>query len=208
MKGSIMKTSLIFCFLLIATSIACAGTYKWEDENGIHLTDNPSSIPSKYQEKALKDYGLNNKATTPPQIEGAPQQQDNSIAEREKQEENNRIKQERARIAAETMRQQQLKNMAQNKLMAQQAFGSISSVVNHGFSIIIRGILMFGISEILFLVIAKFIAKMNNWNVRRAIAIAQLLWLPLAYFIAVQMLTNLGHMNDKNMPNTINSPTS
>lgn len=207
MKGSIMKTSLICCFLLIATSIACAGTYKWEDENGIHLTDNPSSIPSKYQEKALKDYGSNNKATTP-QIGGALQQQDNSIAEREKQEENNRIKQERARIAAETMRQQQLKNMAQNKLMTQQALGSISSVVNHGFSIIIRGILILGLSEILFLVIARFIATKNNWNKRRAIAIAQLIWLPLAYFIAVQMLTNLGHINDKNMPNTINSPTS
>jgi hypothetical protein len=44
----------------VLTIVACsfgtvlAETYKWEDNQGMHFTDNPESIPLKYREKLLK----------------------------------------------------------------------------------------------------------------------------------------------------------
>jgi hypothetical protein len=191
-----VKILLTLIILICSSSIVLGETYKWEDANGVHITDNASSIPEKYREKALAKARVGVAAPSP-QIGVKLPQQDNSIPEREKQEEINRVNQERARIATETMKQQQLKDIAQqNKLMTQKALGSISSVVNNGLSIIISGLIMLGITEISFLFIAKYIATKNRWNTRRAILIAQLVWLPVAYLIAIQMLTSLSHVND------------
>ena len=65
-----------------------------------------------------------------------------------------------------------------------------------GIHLFIRGVLLLMVTDISFLVAAKFLAKRNNWNVKRAMAIGQLLWLPVAYFIAVHTLTSIPHIND------------
>jgi len=46
-------------FFVLVSAFFCgtslAETYKWEDKNGIHFTDNPGNIPKKYQQKAIAD---------------------------------------------------------------------------------------------------------------------------------------------------------
>lgn len=44
---------LVPAFLLCAYTIVSAETYKWEDKDGMHFTDNPQSIPPKYRDKAI-----------------------------------------------------------------------------------------------------------------------------------------------------------
>jgi hypothetical protein len=46
---------LFFFLCLLPFSIGHAETYKWQDENGMHFTDNASSIPLKYREKVLEE---------------------------------------------------------------------------------------------------------------------------------------------------------
>jgi hypothetical protein len=48
-----VKICLIILVVIYSSSISLAETYKWEDANGIHITDNASSIPEKYKDKAL-----------------------------------------------------------------------------------------------------------------------------------------------------------
>lgn len=50
-----MKMLLCIILMLIYISLASAETYKWEDANGMHFTDNASSIPEKYREKVLDE---------------------------------------------------------------------------------------------------------------------------------------------------------
>lgn len=47
-----MKRFIVVVLVLSATS-ALADTYKWEDANGMHFTDNLNSVPKKYRKKAL-----------------------------------------------------------------------------------------------------------------------------------------------------------
>lgn len=42
---------ILACF----STAASAEIYRWEDANGIHLTDNPSSVPEKYRKKVEGD---------------------------------------------------------------------------------------------------------------------------------------------------------
>lgn len=50
-----MKLIFKIICLLAMSSISCAEVYKWEDANGMHFTDNPNSIPSKYRAKAYQE---------------------------------------------------------------------------------------------------------------------------------------------------------
>ena len=46
-----MKTALILFFLIFSSCLVFGETYRWEDEEAIHFTDNPESIPEQYREK-------------------------------------------------------------------------------------------------------------------------------------------------------------
>ncbi|HKZ17154.1 MAG TPA: DUF4124 domain-containing protein, partial [Geobacteraceae bacterium] len=50
-----MKFVLILTSLLLAASIACAETYKWEDADGVHFTDNANSIPEQYRATVIEE---------------------------------------------------------------------------------------------------------------------------------------------------------
>lgn len=50
-----MKITCIVISIIILFSVANAETYKWEDANGMHFTDNAASIPEKYREKVLSE---------------------------------------------------------------------------------------------------------------------------------------------------------
>jgi signal transduction histidine kinase len=53
-KGNAMKYAVLAILLFFAAA-ASADTYKWEDKNGVHFTDNLSSVPKKYRKKALAE---------------------------------------------------------------------------------------------------------------------------------------------------------
>lgn len=42
----------IIVFLSLIATAALADTYKWEDKDGVHFTENLSSVPKKYRSKA------------------------------------------------------------------------------------------------------------------------------------------------------------
>jgi hypothetical protein len=75
-----VKILLTLIILICSSAVAIGETYKWEDSYGIHITDNASSIPEKYREKALS------KAR-----EGAPRQ---SIPEGEQSGNNSNVNSE------------------------------------------------------------------------------------------------------------------
>ncbi|MBJ6799329.1 DUF4124 domain-containing protein [Geomonas propionica] len=52
MKLSVL-TSFVLCML--AAVPALAETYKWEDSNGVHFTDNLNSVPKKYRKQAAAE---------------------------------------------------------------------------------------------------------------------------------------------------------
>ncbi len=46
---------MVTTFLVLLAGAACCDTYKWEDKNGIHFTDNPERIPQKYKSKSIAE---------------------------------------------------------------------------------------------------------------------------------------------------------
>jgi hypothetical protein len=55
-KGVAMKTAVfITALILLTSSLVLAETYKWEDENGMHFTENANSIPKKYRARSLAE---------------------------------------------------------------------------------------------------------------------------------------------------------
>jgi len=48
-----LKVFIFLYTLVLFTSVASAEVYKWQDENGMHFTDSPSSVPEKYREKVF-----------------------------------------------------------------------------------------------------------------------------------------------------------
>ncbi len=47
-----MRIAIVSTLLVMAFSTLCfAETFSWEDENGLHFTDNYNSIPPKYRSK-------------------------------------------------------------------------------------------------------------------------------------------------------------
>jgi len=137
-----VKILLTLIILICSSAVAFGETYKWEDANGVHITDNASTIPDKYREKALAEARIGVKVPTP-QIGVILPPQDNSIAEREKQEEINRFNQERARIATEAMKQQ-ARILSQNNMMINRmTHQALQPLANFLTIWIIMGILVF-----------------------------------------------------------------
>jgi len=138
-----MKIALTLCCLLIASSVACAATYKWEDANGMHFTENPNSIPEKYRSKALSE-PREDITTSKPQAGYSLPQQRNSVDDQIKQNEENRVLQERARIAAESLkRQQAINNAHNNKLINNQLQQGFKSLATFIFLWVLIGIIVF-----------------------------------------------------------------
>lgn len=68
-----MKTNLLIwtTFLVLLASAAYCDTYKWEDMNGVHFTDNPESIPKKYKSKSIAEAKEDIKVVSTPEIDTA-----------------------------------------------------------------------------------------------------------------------------------------
>lgn len=46
-----MKTFIFLYMLVLLSSVASAEVYRWEDANGLHFTDDFSSVPERHREK-------------------------------------------------------------------------------------------------------------------------------------------------------------
>jgi hypothetical protein len=66
-----MKTNLLIwtTFLVLLASAAFCDTYKWEDKNGVHFTDNLESIPKKYKSKSIAEAREDIKGVSTPEID-------------------------------------------------------------------------------------------------------------------------------------------
>jgi len=60
-----LQIAIILYTLTCLVSFSSAEVYKWEDANGVHLTDNASSVPEKYREKVYAETSEQIKKTTP-----------------------------------------------------------------------------------------------------------------------------------------------
>lgn len=79
-----MRIIITLIFLAVATA-SYADTYKWEDENGIHFTENANSIPKKYRAKALAE-ASGDITTTHPSVAHDAIEKNSRNSERESQE--------------------------------------------------------------------------------------------------------------------------
>jgi uncharacterized protein YdcH (DUF465 family) len=106
----------------------------------MHFTENPNSIPEKYRSKALSE-AREDITTSKPQAGYSLPQQRNSVDDQIKQNEENRVLQERARISAESLKQQQLQNAARNNKLfnnqMQQGFQSLVKLITTWIIIVI-----------------------------------------------------------------------
>ncbi|KAB0670289.1 DUF4124 domain-containing protein [Oryzomonas sagensis] len=126
MKKPIITFLAIFLLLpSFDNPAAYAEVYKWEDANGMHFTDNPSSVPDKYREKVYAETREQIKSTTPPVREGI-NQQNNPVAGQANQEAFYQAALEQQRRAAEAMHQQQDRALAASTRNLEKASRSLA----------------------------------------------------------------------------------
>jgi len=102
-----LKVFIFFYMLVFITSVASAEVYKWQDENGIHYTDSPASVPDKYRDKVFAETSEQIKNASPPARIGVTQQ-NNFIAAQKVQAAVYQANLEQKKHAAEAMKQQQI----------------------------------------------------------------------------------------------------
>lgn len=54
-EGLKLKIVILIFVVFFEVSVGFAATYKWEDANGVHFTDNVYSVPKKYRDKAIAE---------------------------------------------------------------------------------------------------------------------------------------------------------
>lgn len=112
MGSRIINSIILITILAILNSSAFAAEiYKWEDGNGVHLSDNPYSVPEKYREKVFANTNPQPKnvtpqanVVTPPQYNPIPNQINYAAVYQ--------ANLERQKRAAEIQRQQQNRAIA------------------------------------------------------------------------------------------------
>ncbi|MDD2271126.1 MAG: DUF4124 domain-containing protein [Desulfuromonadaceae bacterium] len=103
---------LILYTLVCLASVASAEVYKWEDANGVHLTDNASSVPEKYREKVYAETSEQIRATTPKVGTGISKLNITPVLNQINQVGAYQATLEQQRQSSEAMRQQQVRSLA------------------------------------------------------------------------------------------------
>jgi hypothetical protein len=102
-----MKTAIIVYILVLLASGASAEIYRWEDANGIHFTDDSSSVPEKYFDKDVAEFKANSRNKGQQVKVGITRQF--SLAEKQEQQAATHLaNQEQHRRTAEVKRQLQI----------------------------------------------------------------------------------------------------
>lgn len=155
-----LRNIFIILALAFVTSAASAEVYRWEDENGIHLTDSPGSVPEKYREKVYAETRAQIKDTSP-QVNTGIIQQNIPVATQTNQAAAYQANFEQQRRATEAMRQQQARVLAVNTKKVESAFASLAGFMvlwlAFGFFLLIGWI-----STIVDIVRSEFISPSNK----------------------------------------------
>lgn len=155
-----LRNIFILLAFALLTSAASAEVYKWEDENGIHLTDSPGSVPEKYREKVYADTRAQIKNTAP-KATGIANLNIPAVVNQINQVSVVQANLEQQRRATEAMRQQQARALAVNTKKVESAFASLA-----GFMVLwsIVGVFVFiaWISTIVDIVRSEFDTPSNK----------------------------------------------
>jgi len=137
-----LKALIILLIVALNSSIASAETYKWEDANGVHYSDNAASVPEKYRAKVFEETRAETKSSTPPGSTGLYQpsnanqnatnqaraelQRKTIEAIRQQQQVINQANLEQQRRVSAAMRQQQAKAIALSTKNSERALESLA----------------------------------------------------------------------------------
>jgi hypothetical protein len=170
-----LKTIVIVMLLVLITSVANAETYKWEDANGVHFTDNASSVPEKYREKHLPEATVQTREAAPQVSPGIAQQYKPTVMQpyippatqpaiQQYQQDQAAVYQanlEQQRRAAEVMRQQQARALAVSTRNVEKAANSFAKFMAFwllmGFALMVAWV-----STIIDIVRSEFISPSNK----------------------------------------------
>jgi len=161
--------------LALITTVANAEIYKWEDANGVHFTDNASSVPEKYREKHPPVNKAQEQDATPKVSPGIIQQYRPAVMQpyippatqpaiQQYQLDQAAIYQanlEQQRRAAEVMRQQQVRALAANTRNVEKAANSFAKFM--AFWLLMGfGLMVAWVSTIVDIVKSDFILPSNK----------------------------------------------
>jgi len=102
-----LKTAIILFLSVLLASVASAEVYRWEDADGMHFTDNYSSVPEKYREKDIAETDAPSGHTTPHVGVGINRQY-RPVANQENKAAVHQANLEQHRRAAQAKKQQQI----------------------------------------------------------------------------------------------------
>lgn len=129
---------MVILLVALFSSIAFAETYKWEDANGVHYSDNAASVPEKYRTRVFEETKTETNRVTPPRnaVTQANQNANNQAraemqrqaveAIRQQQQVINQANLEQQRRVSDAMGQQQAKAIAQSTKNTERALESLS----------------------------------------------------------------------------------
>jgi hypothetical protein len=132
--------------IVLVSSVSSAETYKWEDANGVHYSDNAASVPEKYRDKVFEKTRAESKNYILPSSLGMPQPSNVRIpvnqdanyqaraelqrktveAIKQQQQVINQANLEQQKQISGAMRQQQAKLIAQSTKNSQHALNSLA----------------------------------------------------------------------------------
>lgn len=126
--GNVCISNLVIalCMLITVPALAHAEVYKWQDADGMHFTDNPSSVPEKYREKVYSETLKQDKVTVPPPRRAIPQLDIQPVLNQIKQVSQFQANLEQQRRAAGLVSQQQSKLLAANTRNLNKSFESLA----------------------------------------------------------------------------------
>jgi hypothetical protein len=91
--------------LVLCASVASAEVYSWEDANGMNFTDNASSVPGKYRDKAFAETSAGH-GDSSPHVRAGIYRQYRPVADQVHQAAVRQASREQLRRAAEAKKQQ------------------------------------------------------------------------------------------------------
>ena len=133
-----MKAFIVLILLGLNVSTVYAETYKWEDANGVHYSDNAASVPEKYRNKVFEETKAETSRYTPPsKADIQANQNTNSQARAEmerkavaailqQQQFINQVTLAQQKRVSDAMGQQQAKLITQNKKNTDGAIQSLA----------------------------------------------------------------------------------
>lgn len=147
--------------LVLLTSVASAEVYRWEDANGIHLTDSPGSVPEKYREKVYAETREQIKNTTPKVGAGIANLNIPAVVNQINQVPIYQANLERQMRSAEALKQQQARALAVNPKSLDKA---VQSVVGFMAIWIMVGLFIFiaWVSTIVDIIRSEFASPSNK----------------------------------------------